>query len=82
MTKKMFYQLFLLILPLIGMFFSDQIDWGILDFLIMGVILIFVGTALGVVSQNIKHPTKRFFYTFVILLVFFLIWAELAVGIF
>ena len=82
MTKKMFYPLMLLIFPLIGTILSDQVDWGILDFLIMGVILLFVGIAIAVVSQKIKQPRKRLFYNFVILLIFFLLWAELAVGIF
>ena len=79
---KIFYPLIILIIPLVGTILSDQIDWGILDFLIMGVILLFVGIAIAVVSQKIKHPRKRFFYNFAILLIFFLLWAELAVGIF
>jgi hypothetical protein len=82
MTKKMFYPLILLMFPLIGTILSDQVDWGILDFLIMGAILLFVGIAISIVSQKIKNPKKRLFYNFVIILVFFLIWAELAVGIF
>ena len=82
MTNKMFYPLTILLFPLIGSVFSDQVDWGILDFLIMGVVLLFVGIAIAVVSQKIKHPIKRLFYNFVILLIFFLLWAELAVGIF
>jgi hypothetical protein len=55
---------------------------SVLDFLIMGVILLFVGIAITVVSQKIKHPRKRLFYNLVILFIFFLLWAELAVGIF
>ena len=82
MTKKMFYPLMLLIFPLIGTILSDQVDWGILDFLIMGVFLLFVGIAIAVVSQKIKTPRKRVFYIVVIMLIFFLLWAELAVGIF
>ena len=49
------------IFPLIGTIFCDQFDWGILDFLIMGFILVFVGIALMFVSQKIKYPEKRFF---------------------
>jgi hypothetical protein len=48
----------------------------------MGIILLTVGIALSAVSYKIKNSTKRLFYNFVIILVFFLIWAELAVGIF
>jgi hypothetical protein len=60
----------------------DQIDWGILDFLVMGIILLIVGIALSAVSQKIKNSKKRLLYNFIIILVFFLVWAELAVGIF
>ena len=72
----------ILITPLVGTILSDQIDWGILDFLVMGIILLIVGMVLSVVSQKIKNPRKKLFYNLVIMLIFFLIWAELAVGIF
>ena len=82
MSKKIFYPLLILIIPLVGTILSDQIDWGILDFLVMGIILLILGIALSAVSQKIKNSKKRLFYNFIIILVFFLIWAELAVGIF
>jgi hypothetical protein len=82
MSKKIFYPLMILIIPLVGTILFDQIDWGTLDFLVMGIILLIVGMVLSVVSQKIKNPRKKFFYNLVIMLIFFLIWAELAVGIF
>ena len=82
MIKKIFYPLIILIIPLVGTILFDQIDWGILDFLVMGIILLIVGMTLSVLSQKIKNPKNRVFYNFVIMLIFFLIWAELAVGIF
>ena len=82
MSKKIFYPLMILIIPLVGTILFDQIDWGILDFSVMGIILLIVGMVLSVVSQKIKNPRKKFFYNLVIMLIFFLIWAELAVGIF
>jgi hypothetical protein len=82
MIKKIFYPLIILIIPLFGTILFDQIDWGILDFLVMGIILLIVGIALSAVSQKIKNSKKRLFYNFIIILVFFLVWAELAVGIF
>ena len=82
MKKKIFYPLIILIIPLVGTIFSDQIDWEILDFLVMGTLLIIIGIALSAVSQKIKNSKKKFFYSLIILFVFFLIWAELAVGIF
>ena len=50
MIKKIFYPLIILIIPLVGTILFDQIDWGILDFLVMGIILLIVGIALNVVS--------------------------------
>ena len=82
MKKKIFYPLIILIIPLVGTIFSDQIDWEILDFLVMGTLLIIIGIALSAVSQKIKNSKKKFFYSLIILFVFFLIWAELAAGIF
>ena len=79
---KIFYPLIILIIPLVGTILSDQIDWGILDFLVMGIILLIVGIALSAVLQKVKSSRKRLVYNFVILLIFFLLWAELAVGIF
>jgi len=60
MTKKMFYPLMLLIFPLIGTILSDQVDWGILDFLIMGIILLTVGIALSAVSYKITQQRDSF----------------------
>lgn len=82
MKKKIFYPLIILIIPLVGTILFDQIDWVILDFLVMGIILLIVGMVLSVVSQKTKNPRKKLFYNLVIMLIFFLIWAELAVGIF
>ena len=82
MIKKIFYPLIILIIPLVGTILFDQIDWGILDFLVMGIILLIVGLALSAVSQKIKNSKKRLLYNFIIILFFFVVWAELAVGIF
>jgi|TARA_Y100000385_G_scaffold57771_1_gene55453 general stress protein CsbA len=44
MIKKIFYPL---IIPLVGTILFDQIDWGTLDFLVVGIILLIVGIALS-----------------------------------
>jgi hypothetical protein len=67
---------------LVGTILFDQFVWGFLDFLVMGIILLIVGIALSAVSQKIKNSKKRLLYNFIIILVFFVVWAELAVGIF
>ena len=73
---------FLLLIPLIAMQFTDEVNWTPFDFLIAGVILFGTGLFLGLVNRKIKNVKNRIAISIFILIVFFLIWAELAVGIF
>jgi hypothetical protein len=71
----------LLILPLVAMQFTSEVDWKPLDFVLAGFLL--YGTALGIdtVQKRVKDKQKAVLYAGAILLVLFIIWAELAVGI-
>jgi hypothetical protein len=72
----------LLLLPLIAMQFTTEVAWGPSDFVIGGALL--YGTALGVdtVQKRVKDKQKALLYAGAILLVLFIVWAELAVGLF
>jgi hypothetical protein len=72
----------LLLLPLVAMQFTHEVDWDIHDFTIMGILLYGTGLSCELVMRRVKSPGKRFLYCGLILLGLFLIWAELAVGIF
>lgn len=72
----------LLLIPLIGMQFSDGIDWSLFDFLIMGILLFTTGIGIAYSLKKISSSKNRIITIGVILLIFFLIWAELAVGVF
>jgi hypothetical protein len=82
MSKRIFYPLFLLLIPLIGMIFTDEINWSLFDFIIMGFLLIGLGMGIHLVSTRTKNLKVRIFYILIVFLLFLLIWAELAVGIF
>lgn len=73
----------ILSVPLIAMQFTNEVDWDATDFIIAGILLLF-GTAIVIelVSRKAKTPGKRALYIILVLLTLFLIWAELAVGIF
>ncbi|SIT74639.1 hypothetical protein [Pontibacter indicus] len=73
---------FLLLIPLIAMQFTSKVDWGLFDFVIMGILLLSTGLAAEFVIRKVKNTESRLVVIGLILLVFFLIWAELAVGIF
>ncbi len=72
----------LLSILFIAMQFTTEVDWGILDFTIMGVLLFGTGLLCERVMRKVKSIQNRILICGALLFVFFLIWAELAVGIF
>jgi len=72
----------LLLIPLIAMQFSDEVNWKLADFIIAGVLLILTGLICEFVMQKVKKKEKRIALIVVIIALLLLIWAELAVGIF
>lgn len=72
----------LLFIPLIGMQFSSKIDWSPLDFAVMGVLLLGTGIMLEIILRKFKGKASRMAFIAIIAVIFLLIWAELAVGIF
>lgn len=74
--------LLLLLLPLIGMFISDEINWSVFDFIIMGVLILSLSFSIKLFLNSTKKLKYRFIGIGLILLFFLMIWAELAVGIF
>ena len=82
MSKKLFYPLFLLLIPLIGMTVSDEINWSPFDFIVMGFLLILLNIGINFVRNRCKALKSRFLYIGILVIIFMLIWAELAVGVF
>jgi ABC-type cobalt transport system substrate-binding protein len=72
----------ILLVPLVAMQFTTAVDWGLADFIIAGILLVGTGLLIEVSLRKIKHANYRFLVILVILIVFLLVWAELAVGIF
>ncbi|MGC9343478.1 MAG: hypothetical protein ACP5E3_12310 [Bacteroidales bacterium] len=72
----------LLSIPLIAMQFTDEVNWTFSDFIIMGVLLLSTGLMCELVIRKVRKVSRRIAFIAAILAVFFLIWAELAVGIF
>jgi hypothetical protein len=84
MNKKwgVFYPLLLLLLPLIGMFVSNQINWSFFDFFIMGILILSLSFSIKQVLKLTKNIKYRILIIGITIIVFLLVWAELAVGIF
>jgi hypothetical protein len=73
---------FLLLIPLVAMQFNTGVDWDETDFIVAGVLLLGTGLLIELVLRKVKKTSYRIIVCGAILLVLFLIWAELAVGVF
>ena len=73
---------FLLSIHLIAMQFTNEVQWDLFDFVIAGVVLLGTGLAIEVVMKNVKTRKTKIGLVVSILVVLFLVWAELAVGVF
>lgn len=61
--------------------FSNGVNWEIIDFAIMGVLLLIISLLCEFVLRKVKSTKGRIIFCGIVLLAFLLIWAELAVGI-
>lgn len=72
----------LLLIPLVGMQFSDEVNWSINDFLVAGGLLLGTGMVLEVILRKVKEMKYRIILAIVLFAALLLVWVELAVGIF
>ncbi len=72
----------LLLIPFIAMQFTDEVDWTVLDFIVMGLLLLSSGLLCELAIRKVTKIKYRITLCIAILVVFLIVWAELAVGIF
>jgi hypothetical protein len=71
----------ILLIPLIAMRFTTDVNWDATDFIVMGVLLFGTGSSFVLVAR--RMPRKyRLLIGGMFLVGFLYLWAELAVGIF
>lgn len=70
-----------LLIPLIAMQFTSEVNWDTRDFVVMG-FLVFSTASLFVLVSRRAPRRRRVVIGFVFAAVFVYVWAELAVGIF
>lgn len=80
--KRILPALSLLLLPLVAMFMTEEVSWSLFDFIIAGIMLATAAIVVDVILRKFPHSSQRFFLLALLVLVFFLLWAELAVGLF
>ena len=72
----------MLLVPLIATQFTGQVNWEYTDFIVAGILLFGTGLILESVAQKLHNSAYRAVAVIAIVVIFLLIWAELAVGIF
>ena len=72
----------LLLIPLTAMQFTDEVNWNVFDFVVAGVLLLGTGLLLELVIRKVRNKNYRIAAIAVLAAILFLVWAELAVGIF
>ncbi|WP_136666962.1 hypothetical protein [Flavobacterium sp. H122] len=86
LNKNQFFVLagtcFLLLIPLIGMQFTNEVNWSVFDFILMGALLLGLGFTSEFIFRKITHKTYKLGLIVLLVIVFLLIWVELAVGLF
>ena len=72
----------LLLILFMAMKLTGEMKWGWFDFIIAGVLLLATGFAIELVLRLVKKTTHRLAIGTGILFLLFIVWAELAVGLF
>jgi hypothetical protein len=72
----------ILMIPLVAMRFTREVNWSPLDFLAAGILLAGIGSLYVLLTRKLRTATQRRAVGGGLLLTLLLTWAELAVGIF
>ncbi len=84
LRSTLLYSIPLIILsfPLITMQLTNEVNWTLSDFLIMGILLFITTFTIDFVLKKFKTLKSRLILVVATLALLILVWAELAVGIF
>ena len=72
----------ILLIPLVAMRFSDERDWDLTDFIVMGALLLSSGLIYELIASRMASSRRRLLLGAMVVFAVLLIWADLAVGIF
>ena len=73
---------FILSIPLIAMQFTKEVNWSLSDFVTMGILLISTGLLSELILRKVTRIQYRLVICGILIFALFMIWAELAVGVF
>jgi len=71
----------ILFIPWFAMQFTNEVKWTVMDFILAGVLLLGAGLFIEVILQNVSSKKTRILLFVILILLFMLLWLEMAVGI-
>ncbi len=71
----------ILMVPLVAMQFTDEVNWDLFDFAIIGALLLGTGLLYELAARRVSNVKHRAIIGFVLVAALLLVWAELAVGV-
>ncbi len=74
--------LLILLVPLVAMQFTNEVNWTLSDFIAGGILLLGSGLLCELILRKTKKNKYRIAFCLALLVVLLLIWLQLAVGIF
>jgi peptidoglycan/LPS O-acetylase OafA/YrhL len=72
----------LLLIPLIAMQFTNEVNWSLFDFTAAALLLFGTGLLCELILRKVRKVKFRVFLVASLLAALLLVWAELAVGVF
>ncbi len=82
LVRSLAITLGILLIPLVVMQFTSEVNWDRPDFVIMGILIFTTSLTFNLAMGKMKHNPKRLLVGVVIVALFIYVWVELAVGIF
>ena len=79
--RKIFLPLLILLFPLVGVIFFE-LDWSGFDFLVMASLILSLSIFINLILYYLNSSRLKLLLVVIVAIIFLLIWAELAVGIF
>lgn len=72
--------LLLLLIPLVAMQFTHEVNWSRFDFIIASILLLGIGLIIEFILRRTKQYKQRAIWILISLIILILVWLELAVG--
>ena len=71
----------ILLVPLVAMRFTDEVNWTWFDFAAAATLLIVAGLTYEYAASKTRHPRQKMIVAVAVGIVLFIVWVQLAAGI-